>query len=119
MNLIEQRDTEQINFALIIIAFLIAPKIAFYSTLPSLPECDKSDADFAFFLYDLLPNKETKTLSVKLQRVVYTKFANALEQIAKFEAGSLGHFTELLQKKLDTKLSGNSNYGNLKNIVAE
>lgn len=97
----------------------VALQIAFYSTLPSLPECDKSEADFAFFLYDLLPNKETKTLSLKLQRVVYTKFANALEQIAKFEAGSIGHFTEILQKKLDTKLSGNSNYCNLKNIVAE
>lgn len=97
----------------------VALQIAFYSTLPALPECDKSEADFAFFLYDLLPNKETKTLSLKLERVIYTKFANALEQIAKFEAGSIDHFTELLQKKLDTKLSGNSNFSNLRNIVVE
>lgn len=97
----------------------VALQTAFYNTLPVLPECDKSEADFAFFLYDLLPNKETKTLSLYLQRVVYTKFANALEQIAKFEAGSVGQFMELLQKKLDTKLSGKSNVNNLENIVVE
>lgn len=98
---------------------VVALQSAFYNTLPSLPECDKSEADFAFFLYDLVPDKETQTFSLKLQRVVYTKFANALEQIAKFEAGSVSQFTELLQKKLNTKLSGRSNINNLEDIVVE
>jgi len=97
----------------------VALQTAFYNTLPSLPECDKSEADFAFFLYALIPDTRTKTLSLKLQRVVYTKFVNALEQIAKFDAGSLSQFTELLQKKLDTKLSGSSDINNLENIVVE
>ncbi len=61
----------------------------------------------------------TKTLSLKLVRVVYTKFANALEQIAKFEAGSISDFTKILQKKLDTKISGNSDINDLENIVVE
>ena len=78
-----------------------------------------NETDFAFFLYDLEPDKVTNTLSLKLDRVVYTKFANALEQIAKFDAGSLSQFTELLQKKLDNKLSGKGNMNNLENIVIE
>jgi hypothetical protein len=97
----------------------VALQTAFFNTLPTLPECDRLESDFAFFLYDLIPVKESKTLSLKLQRVVYTKFANALEQIAKFEAGSVSQFTELLQKKLNSKLSGRSNINNLENIVVE
>jgi len=84
-----------------------------------LPELDKAESDFAFFLYDLIPDIETKILSLKLQRVVYTKFANALEQIAKFEAGSISQFTEILQKKLDAKRIGKIDSDNLENIVVE
>lgn len=98
---------------------VVALQTAFYNTLPPLPEYDKSESDFAFFLYDLVPENKTKTLSLKLQRVVYTKFANALEQIAKFEAGPISEFTKLLQKKLDSKLSGGSDINNPENIVVE
>jgi len=98
---------------------VVALQTSFFNTLPALPEFDKSESDFAFFLYDLVPDKRTKVLSLKLQRIVYTKFANALEQIAKFEAGSVGQFTEILQKKLDAKRAGFSDIDNLDNIVAE
>lgn len=97
----------------------VALQTSFYNTLPPLPECDKSKADFAFFLYDLVADKKTKALTLKLQRTVYTKFSDALKQIAKFEAGSIAEFTEQLQKKLDTKLSGASESSNLENIVVE
>jgi hypothetical protein len=97
----------------------VALQTAFYTTLPPLPECNKAEADFAFFLYDLLPDKVTQALSLRLERIVYTKFTNALEQIAKFEAGSINLFTELLQKKLNSKLSGGPNISNLENIVVE
>lgn len=97
----------------------VALQTAFYNTLPTLPEVDKSNADFAFFLYDLEPLKKEKRLELKLNRTVYTKFAIALEQIAKFEAGSISDFTQLLQKKLDAKRSGASDIDNLENIVAE
>lgn len=96
----------------------VALQTSFYNTLPSLPEVEKSESDFALFLYDLVPQEDSKTLSLKLQRIVYTKFAIALEQIAKFEAGSVNEFTELLQRKLDSKKLGNSN-DNLENIVVE
>jgi hypothetical protein len=96
---------------------VIALQTSFYKTLPDLPEFDKSESDFAFFLYDLGPTK-SKTLELRLQRIVYTKFTKALEQIAKFEAGSIKEFTELLQKKLDAKRAGKADPDN-ENIVVE
>lgn len=98
---------------------VVALQTSFYNTLPSLPEFDKAESDFAFFIYDLVPDNTTKVLSLKLQRVVYTKFASALEQIAKFEAGPISQFTEMLQKKLDAKRAGASDNDNLENIVVE
>jgi hypothetical protein len=67
----------------------------------------------------LVPVNGSKTLELQLQKVVYTKFAKALEQIAKFEAGSIKEFTELLQKKLDAKHSGKSSNDNLENLAVE
>ncbi|NEM98092.1 NotI family restriction endonuclease [Pontibacter burrus] len=98
---------------------VVALQTSFYDTLPALPEFDKAESDFAFFLYDLVADEEAKTLSLKLQRVVYTKFANALEQIAKFEAGAINEFTEILQKKLDNKRAGTSDINNIESIVVE
>jgi hypothetical protein len=59
---------------------------SFYDTLPTLPEFNKDESDFAFFLYDLVPDDVANVLSLKLQRVVYTKFANALEQITQLDS---------------------------------
>jgi len=98
---------------------VVALQSIFFNTLPVLPEFDKSESDFAFFLYDLVTDKKTKVLSLKLTRIVYTKFSSALEQIAKFEAGSISQFTEVLQKKLDAKRAGASDIDNLENIVVE
>jgi hypothetical protein len=98
---------------------VVALQTSFYNTLPALPEFDKEESDFAFFLYDLVPEKKTQVLSLNLQRIVYTKFASALEQIAKFEAGSINQFTEILQKKLDAKKAGAFDIDNLENIAVE
>ncbi|MDI9364216.1 MAG: NotI family restriction endonuclease [Flavobacterium sp.] len=68
---------------------VVALQTVFYNTLPALPEFDKAESDFAFFLYDFVSDKKTKLLSLKLGRIVYTKFANVLEQIAKFEASAV------------------------------
>jgi hypothetical protein len=95
----------------------VALQTSFYETLPSLPEASKSDADFAFFLYDLYHHQNEKRMELALQHVVYTKFTAVLEQIARFEAGSLDDFMLLLQKKLDAKrLSGHST-DDLENII--
>lgn len=95
----------------------VALQTSFFNTLPIIPEFDKSESDFAFFLYDLVPIESTQSLSLKLHKVVYTKFSHALEQIAKFEAGSIIDFTLLLQKKLDAKKTGSNE--NLENVVVE
>lgn len=97
----------------------VALQTAFFNTLPPLPEVDKVDSDFAFFLYDLVALKNENRLELRLSKIVYTKFAIALEQIAKFEAGSIGDFKDLLQKKLDAKQSGSSSSSNLENVVVE
>lgn len=99
---------------------MVALQTSFYSTLPSFPEFSKDDSDFAFLLYDLVSNPQTQTLSLQLQRTVYTKFTNALEQIAKFEAGSISDFTSALQKKLSAKKRGSKGQmQDFENIVAE
>jgi hypothetical protein len=81
----------------------VALQTSFYETLPPLPEVSKAGADFAFFLYDLYPCQKEKRLELALRRIVYTRFEVVLEQIARFEAGSLNDFMLLLQKKLDVK----------------
>lgn len=96
---------------------VVALQTNFYNTLPELPEFDKSESDFAFFLYDLVADKSTSTLSLQLQRIVYTQFAHALEQIAQFEAGPIGLFTELLQKKLDSKRKGRTISENPETVI--
>lgn len=97
----------------------VALQTAFYNTLPPLPEVCKAESDFAFFLYDLAPVKKERRLELYLSKVIYTKFAIALEQIAKFEVGSIADFTQLLQKKLDSKRSGAKDIDNLENVVVE
>jgi hypothetical protein len=96
---------------------VVALQTSFYNTLPSLPEVDKSKSDFALFLYDLKPKGDI--FNLELQQIVYTNFKAALEQIAKFEAGSIKEFTAILQRKLDAKRAGNSDNNNLENIVVE
>jgi hypothetical protein len=97
----------------------VALQTEFYNTLPFLPEVDKADSDFAFFLYDLVPVEKEKRLELRLSNVVYTKFSIALKQIAKFEAGPINDFTQLLQKKLDAKRTGASERDKSENIVVE
>jgi hypothetical protein len=97
----------------------VALQTGFYDTLPPLPETDKDKADLAFFLYDLQEVGEAKTLELKLQRIVYTSFKDALEHIAKFEAGSLNDFTAILQRKLDAKKTGNAENSDIENVVVE
>jgi Restriction endonuclease NotI len=98
---------------------VVALQTSFYDTLPALPEFDKSESDFAFLIYDLVSDEQTNHLTLKLQRIVYTKFVNALEQIAKFEAGSMLQFTDILQRKLDSKRSGISDFDKIENVVVE
>lgn len=97
----------------------VALQTKFYETIPELPEVNRDEADFAIFLYDLEANDAEKKLELQLKRIVYTNFKIALEHIAKFEAGPISEFTEILQKKLDAKRNGQADIPNPDNIVVE
>ena len=82
----------------------VALQTSFYATLPSLPEVDQSDSDFAFFLYELVLNKKSNKFELTLEYTIYTKFSIILEHWGKFEAGSVSDFTKEVQSKLKKKL---------------
>lgn len=81
----------------------VALQSSFYETLPKMIEVDRKKADFAFFLYDLNYENKRREFNLKKQNVIYTRFENVLEQIAKFDAGPIENFTKELQSKLDKK----------------
>lgn len=85
----------------------VALQKSFFETLPKLPEVKKQDADIAWFLYDLIFNRETKRYALTLVDTIYTKFEEALLKIITPEPGSLEDFIETLQNKLDEHLNGN------------
>lgn len=99
---------------------VIALQTCFYDTFPPLTEVSSEESDLAFFLYDLVPLSHENRLEINLSKVVYTKFAIALEQMARFEAGPITGFTQLLQQKLDAKrLGGAHDIDHLETIVVE
>lgn len=73
----------------------VALQTSFYDTLPFLPEIDKAESDFAFFLYDLEPNQQDKRLELKLKRIVYTQYVivqKVLSRIVNYNYFSSGDF---------------------------
>lgn len=98
---------------------VIALQTSFYNTLPKLPEFSRSKSDFAFILYDLHYDFSESKHVLKKDKIIYTRFDAALEQIAKFEAGPIKDFEQTLQKKLTEKRSGYTDFGNFDNLVVE
>lgn len=82
----------------------VALHSSFFDTLPLLPEILPAQADVAWLIYDLIPNKRTGKFQLAKQRTVYTKFESALAKITVAEAGPVDKFVAHLQEKLDEKL---------------
>jgi len=78
----------------------------FLEELPPLPEVDPGDADVAWMVYHL--DRGQERYEFKRYRTIYTKFIPALEMITKTVPGNESDFRNVLQKKLDEKLSGTS-----------
>jgi hypothetical protein len=79
----------------------------FYATLPELQPVEagrEANADIAWQLYNLQHDAAEDRYKLALERVVYTMFEPALEQITKTEAGLIENFISKLQEKLDEKL---------------
>ncbi len=79
----------------------------FYKTLPELKTVrrgQEKEADIAWHLYDLRHDPSTNRYNLVLEKVVYTMFEPALEQITRTEAGPIENFIGKLQERLDVKL---------------
>jgi hypothetical protein len=78
----------------------------FFETLPALGEVAASEADIAWFVYDLAHDAERNVFALQKHRVVYTRFHESLEKITRSEPGELTSFVRVLQEKVDEKLDG-------------
>ena len=80
----------------------------FFSTLPSLKQVSKFDADIAWFIYDLelINDKNEESVRYSLIKVdeVFTKFEPALLSITTSYPGDVENFIKLLQEKLDDQI---------------
>jgi hypothetical protein len=86
----------------------VALQKSFFDTLPSLPTTTKSNADIAWFLYDLEYNEAQKQNNLTLVETIYTEFEPALLRVTTPEPGGLSDFINILQNRLDEHLDKNS-----------
>ncbi len=86
----------------------VALQTSFFETLPKLKETTQSKADIAWLLYDLKLDKKNNRFKLSQNRIVYTEFQSALDQITTADPGKVENFIEVLQQKLDEKLEGNA-----------
>ena len=83
----------------------VALNKGFFNTLPKLPQVPKEQADIAWMIYDLKrPAKDGDQYELFRDRIVYTKFEPALNQITKSRPGKMEDFISHLQEKVDEKL---------------
>jgi hypothetical protein len=83
----------------------VALNKGFFATLPKLPEVPKKDADIAWMIYDVkAPKGPGCHYELFRERVVYTRFEPALNQITRSRPGRIEDFMNLLQEKVDEKL---------------
>ena len=86
----------------------LAPQLifkGFFNTLPKLPEVPKEKADIAWMIYDLKPpTTDGEHYELFRDRIVYTRFEPALNQITKSRPGKMEDFINHLQEKVDEKL---------------
>lgn len=81
----------------------------FYNTLPKLPQTtNPSNADFAWFIYDLKLNQLSNKYELLLDEIIYTEFQPALDEMLTPKAGNIENFVKGLQEKLDEQLENSS-----------
>ncbi len=75
----------------------------FFSTLPKLKEVEKSEAEIAWFVYDIILDTTNNKYVLSQIEAIYTKFSEALLEITVSKPGKIGEFVKVLQSKLDRK----------------
>lgn len=86
----------------------VALNRGFFETLPNLQEVEPSQADIAWFAYDLVKDPATNVYALQRWKAVYTKFTESLEKITRSEPGDISDFVEVLQDKVDEKLDNHN-----------
>lgn len=86
---------------------VVALQKSFFETLPSLPTTTKSKGDIAWFLYDLVYDKEQKQNNLVLADTIYTEFESALLRVTTPEPEDISNFINILQNRLDEHLDKN------------
>jgi hypothetical protein len=79
----------------------VALQDTFYATLPSLPQTSCEEADIAWFIYHLEPGTNAEPYTLICDRIVYTEFKAALDEITTAKAGDVEDFIQTLQTKLE------------------
>lgn len=82
----------------------VALQKSFFDTLPDLPIVGKEKAEIAWFLYDLVPDKNSKRYNLSLVDTVYTEFEPALLRITTPAPGNVEDFINVLQDRLNERL---------------
>ncbi len=86
----------------------VALNKSFFATLPRLKQVSKTDADIAWFIYDLElkmeKGKESERYHLKKVDEVFTEFDAALFSITIPSPGKIESFMKLLQEKFDEQL---------------
>lgn len=77
----------------------------FYKTLPSIREVPIRESDMAWFVYGLVFDPAVNAYTMTQEQTMYTKFDDALDSLTRSEAGSVDTFVQVLQAKLDGKIS--------------
>jgi hypothetical protein len=85
----------------------VALQKSFFETLPELPTTSEANADIAWFLYDLVFDKNSNQYNLTLIDTIYTEFEPALLKITTPQPGNISDFIGFLQHKLDEQLDGN------------
>ncbi|RRR75354.1 MAG: hypothetical protein EI684_04875 [Candidatus Viridilinea halotolerans] len=81
----------------------VAVDQAFFAEFPVLPEVDASEADVAWFIYDLRERDQDQRYYLAHARTVYTQFTPALQRITNPAPGPEESFRTLLQKRLNER----------------
>lgn len=86
----------------------VAVQRSFFRTLPELPQAAPEEADLVWLIYDLDYDTDHKTYVLVLKEQIYTRFDPALDRITKPKISPIAPFVEMLQLRLDAKLTGGS-----------
>jgi hypothetical protein len=76
---------------------------AFFNQLPDLQETDKSRADMAWLIYDLVPDAASQTFKLQRKAVKYTLFESAINRISVPHVGEEQRFLRYLQHRIDER----------------